>query len=202
MSDLPSVELCTARTWLVLPGEDEAGAVLRYYQENREHLERWSPPLPDDFYTLRYWRKRLDHARREYAEDRALRLIICERDEPEREPGARRVIGTCSFTDIVRGPSQACKLGYGLARTHEGRGLMAEALRAALDFAFETLALHRVEANYMPSNERSGALLRRLGFDVVGYARDYLFISGAWRDHILTALTNPKPRPPGALPPR
>ena len=51
-------------------------------------------------------------------------------------------------------------------------------------------------ANYIPHNERSGRLLRRLGFMVEGYARDYLFINGAWRDHILTALTNPNPRPP------
>jgi ribosomal-protein-alanine N-acetyltransferase len=29
--------------------------------------------------------------------------------------------------------------------------------------------------------------LRALGFTVEGYARDYLFIDGAWRDHVLTA---------------
>ena len=48
-------------------------------------------------------------------------------------------------------------------------------------------------ANYMPINERSGRLLRSLGFQVEGYARDYLYVGGAWRDHVLTALTNPNP---------
>ena len=38
--------------------------------------------------------------------------------------------------------------------------------------------------------------LRRLGFVVQGYARDYLHIDGEWRDHILTALTNPNPEDP------
>jgi ribosomal-protein-alanine N-acetyltransferase len=45
-------------------------------------------------------------------------------------------------------------------------------------------------ANYVPTNERSGRLLRRLGFVVEGYARDYLFIGGRFQDHVLTALTN------------
>ena len=48
-------------------------------------------------------------------------------------------------------------------------------------------------ANYLPINERSGRLLKRLGFKVEGYARDYIFINGAWQDHILTAMLNPLP---------
>ena len=38
-------------------------------------------------------------------------------------------------------------------------------------------------------------LLRRLGFVVEGYARDYLFLNGQWRDHVMTSLTNPDWRP-------
>lgn len=45
-------------------------------------------------------------------------------------------------------------------------------------------------AAYLPDNERSGKLLKRLGFVVEGYARDYLMIDGQWQDHILTSLIN------------
>jgi ribosomal-protein-alanine N-acetyltransferase len=45
-------------------------------------------------------------------------------------------------------------------------------------------------ANYLPTNERSARLLRRLGFVIEGSARDYLFVGGQFRDHVLTALTN------------
>jgi ribosomal-protein-alanine N-acetyltransferase len=72
---------------------------------------------------------------------------------------------------------------------------MQEALTGAIAYVFDELRLHRIMANYMPINERSGRLLRRLGFVVEGYARDYLFIAGGWRDHVLTALVNPKPMP-------
>ena len=54
-----------------------------------------------------------------------------------------------------------------------------------------------IQAAYVPANERSGRLLRRLGFTVEGYARDYLYIGGAWRDHIVTARTRPEAGPPG-----
>jgi ribosomal-protein-alanine N-acetyltransferase len=46
-------------------------------------------------------------------------------------------------------------------------------------------------ANYMPHNRRSGNVLKRAGFVVEGYARDYLMINGKWEDHIFTSLTNP-----------
>ena len=58
---------------------------------------------------------------------------------------------------------------------------------------FQELRMHRIMANYLPTNERSGSLLRRLGFKVEGYARDYIYINGAWRDHILTSLVNDDP---------
>ena len=46
-----------------------------------------------------------------------------------------------------------------------------------------------MQANYIPENHRSARLLQRLGFRVEGLARNYLFINGAWRDHVLAALT-------------
>jgi ribosomal-protein-alanine N-acetyltransferase len=83
-------------------------------------------------------------------------------------------------------------LGYALDAEHEGRGLMREALSAALADVFgPRVALHRVQANVRPENKRSLRLLDALGFVREGYARQYLFIDGAWRDHVLTALHAP-----------
>lgn len=70
-------------------------------------------------------------------------------------------------------------VGYNLDRDHVGQGLRYEALGPAIRHLFEELRLHRIMANYMPANQRSGRLLRRLGFTVEGYAHDYLFLAGA-----------------------
>ena len=188
MNSIP--DLTTERLRLTVPDRASARAVLDYFERNRSHLEAWSPPAPDDFYTLDFWIRRAAIARDELAAGRSLRLLVRPRHEPA------RVIGTCNYTEVIRGGFQACLLGYGLDQHQVGKGLMEEALRRSLDFVFTEFGLHRVMANYMPINQRSGALLRRLGFVVEGYARDYLFINGAWRDHILTALNNPSPRPP------
>jgi ribosomal-protein-alanine N-acetyltransferase len=182
--EFPVIE--TKRLRLTLPPAEAAPQVLAFVKENRKHHAPWSPPQPRGYYTEAFWRKRLATAREEFKRGQSMRLVICERRQ-RRGP----VIGDCNFTNIIRGPFQACFLGYRLDRRAVGQGLMYEALRAAIAYAFDDLRLHRIMANYMPVNERSGRLLRRLGFVVEGYAHDYLFIAGDWRDHILTALTNP-----------
>ncbi len=51
--------------------------------------------------------------------------------------------------------------------------------------------MHRIAASYMPHNKRSEAVLKHMGFEREGFAKDYLLINGKWEDHILTALHNP-----------
>lgn len=181
--EIPRIE--TERLLLTLPPQEEAARLLAYFEENREHLERWSPAPPSGFYTEKFWRERLAQARAEFQQDQSLKLALRERRRPK-----GKVLGVCNFTNFVRGPFQACYLGYSLDHRFEGRGLMMEALRAATLYVFENLRLHRIMANYIPTNERSGRVLRRLGFTVEGYAHDYLLIDGRWQDHILTSLTN------------
>ncbi|WP_437636079.1 GNAT family N-acetyltransferase [Sorangium sp. So ce854] len=183
----------TPRLCLSIPPPELAGRCLAYFERNRDHLARWDPARPEGFYTEAFWRERLLRDRDDFAADRALRLALQWRGAPGGE-----VIGICNFTQFVRGAFQAATLGYSLDQRAVGSGVMFEALQAALAYMFDTLGFHRVMANYLPHNERSGRLLRRLGFVVEGYARDYLYIDGAWRDHVLTALTNPRAAPPGA----
>jgi len=74
---------------------------------------------------------------------------------------------------------------YGTALSRASRSLIALELQ-----------LHRIMANYVPTNDKSARLLRRLGFSVEGYAPDYLFLDGVWKDHILTSLHHPNPSEP------
>ncbi|OQS10402.1 alanine acetyltransferase [Chromobacterium violaceum] len=176
--DTPRLRLLPARPEL-------AAAALDYHLRNRAHLEPWNPTAGPQFYTEAHWAMQLRQAARSWEEGVSARFLLAAPAEPE------RIIGTVSFSNIVRGVFQACHLGYGIDRAREGQGLMREALQAAIAFAFADLKLHRIQANYQPHNVRSAALLQKLGFAVEGQAKDYLFLDGAWRDHVLTSLTNP-----------
>jgi ribosomal-protein-alanine N-acetyltransferase len=63
------------------------------------------------------------------------------------------------------------------------RCYMREGLGLALDHAFKTLRLHRLEANIQPANTASRKLIEGLGFRLEGFSPRYLKIAGRWRDH-------------------
>ena len=159
-----------------------------FFTRNRDHFARWDPPAPADFYSVDFWERSIARSIEEFAADRAVRFDLFDAtDRRDRH----RVIGRLGFSQIFRGPFQACTLGYQIDRAYEGRGLMREALTAAIAYMFDVRKLHRIQANHLPENARSAGLLARLGFVREGLAQDYLFIGGAWRDHVLNALTHP-----------
>ena len=159
-------------------------AMVDFLLANRGHFATWDPPDPEGHDSAQYWHSQTLRSLMEFQSGSSVRFVLSPRDDPA------RIIGTANFSQISRGPFQAAILGYKIAADGEGKGLMHEALQTTIYFVFEELRLHRIHANYIPDNVRSGRLLARLGFAIEGYAKDYLFINDAWRDHVLTSLTN------------
>jgi ribosomal-protein-alanine N-acetyltransferase len=181
-------EIATGRVVLRIAQPGMEVQLAHFYAENfAGHLDRWSPPAPAGGFGQAYWAERLQVFVREFEQGASARFVL-QLPGPATGP----VIGTCNLSQVVRGPFQACFLGYQIARDQEGKGLMHEALASCLAFAFGPMRLHRVMANYRPENVRSARLLERLGFVREGFARSYLFIDGEWRDHVLTALASPE----------
>lgn len=182
-SGLPLI--ATERLLLRLATPKDISKIVDYYQENQSFLKPFEPRHPANFLTKDFWQEQVEQSLVEFNYGQSLRLFMFQPDQSE------RVIGTANFTQFIRGISYNCFLGYSLLENQQGKGYMFEALQAAIGYVFQDLNMHRIMANYMPHNRRSGNLLRRLGFTVEGYARDYLLIDGQWQDHILTSLLNP-----------
>ncbi len=66
-----------------------------------------------------------------------------------------------------------------------GQGIASSAIALACRLAFDELALHRLQAGIQPANIGSQNAFLRNGFDQIGLAKGYLFVDGAWRDHLL-----------------
>jgi len=92
--------------------------------------------------------------------------------------GEDRAIGSCSFHHFDPDFHRA-ETGYALNRTFWGQGIMTEAMSAILTYGFTELGVHRVEAIIDIANQRSKALLLKLGFTYEGNLRQRYF----FRDH-------------------
>jgi len=181
---IPEPVLTGERVILRLATPRDAAAIVEYFKRNRLFHKPTDPLRPAEHYTQLYWQRMVRILRKEFRQDQSVRFFLFGRENP------KRVIGSVGFSQIVRGIFHACYLGYALDEHEQGKGLMTEALRVGIAYMFVERKLHRVMANYMPKNERSGRLLAKLGFTIDGQAREYLMINGKWEDHVLTSLIN------------
>lgn len=98
-----------------------------------------------------------------------------------------RVIGTIGFMWFQM-EHRSTEVGYSLARAYWNQGLMTEALRAVIGYAFDSLGMNRVEAQHETTNPASGAVMRKCGMTFEGTLRQRLMNKGAYVDVDLYAI--------------
>ena len=103
--------------------------------------------------------------------------------------GTGEPIGKIKFQeDLRRFRVNSLSIGYELARAYWGRGLMTEALRAMLEFAFVRLHLNRVEAMFDVRNRASGRVMEKCGMRREGLLRQKLYNKGEYVDVEIWAI--------------
>jgi ribosomal-protein-alanine N-acetyltransferase len=90
---------------------------------------------------------------------------------------------------ITRRAFGSAYAGYWVDSAVAGRGIMPTALALLVDHALGPGGLHRIEVNVRPENHASRRVAEKLGFREEAYHPRYMFIDGAWRDHVGYALT-------------
>ncbi len=153
----------------------------RLREQSRAFLTPWEPTWLSDDLTRTAFRRRLRRQAEEIAGDESFAFLIFDSTSDE-------LLGGLTLGGIRRGGAQAATRGDWLGAPHAGKGRMTRAVAAVVRFGFDSLRLHRIEAACIPDNAPSIALLERNGFEREGFARAYLKINDAWRDHILLAL--------------
>ncbi len=167
-----------------LASDTDAKLISDYFRKNRQYLQPWEPIREESFFTEAGWGKKLIKLNELHLLEKSFYCLIIDEH-------SKAMLGTISFSNLIRFPFHSCNVGYSLDEEAQGRGIMRKALKLACDWMFEVQNMHRVSASYMPDNKKSAAVLKATGFEDVGYAKEYLLINGQWQDHCLTALINP-----------
>ncbi|MEL6297601.1 MAG: GNAT family protein [Pseudomonadota bacterium] len=175
----PQIE--TERLWLRPPVMADYAAWADIRARSKDHLTPWEPAWTENELTRWAFRRRLRIHQRDQREDLGYAFFIFSARD-------NHLVGGLTLSNVRRGVTQAAALGYWVGAPYARRGLMTEAVRAVIPFAFDGLELHRLEAACLPNNLGSIKVLENNGFQREGLARKYLKINAAWQDHILFSL--------------
>lgn len=174
--------LCSGAITLRAAQLTDFSAWVRLREKSRVHLTRWEPDWLEKDVSIDAYRIRLRMQERLHRAGAALSLIAFLKSSGE-------MIGGVTLSDIRLHASHSATIGYWIGDGHLRKGYGLECVRLMLEHSFREKRLNRVEAACQPGNAASRALLTKAGFREEGFARDYLFINGSWRDHLLFAAT-------------
>jgi len=82
-----------------------------------------------------------------------------------------RLVGVTSL--MINREHRRAELGYWIALDRWNRGYATESNQRLIDFGFEVLGLHRIEARHFLRNPASGRVMQKLGMRPEGVERDW-----------------------------
>ncbi|WP_193367330.1 GNAT family N-acetyltransferase [Pelagibius marinus] len=182
-----AIRLEGPRVFLVPPRMSDWKAWAGLREESRGFLTPWEPTWPHDALGRHAFRRRLRAYNQEWRQGTGFSFLVYRLSDST-------LMGGVTLSNVRRGVAQAASMGYWIGERFARQGFMSEAVSAVVEFAFEELALHRVEAACLPHNDASRSLLLKVGFRQEGYARQYLRINGKWQDHLLFEMLRDDPR--------
>lgn len=162
---------------------ENAESVLNYYIKNKDYLSKFEPDREKNFYTLDIQKRILIESYREFLSGKSVNLGIYK---------DKTFIGKIQISNIVMGVFKSAFVGYSIDKDEQGKGYMKEALKLTLEYAFNEMDLHRIEASTLVDNIRSQKVLLSCGFKEIGLNEKYIFINGKWQDHLTFNKINPR----------
>jgi len=170
--------------WLRPPRASDYAEWRELRAQSRAFLQPWEPTWPADDLSRAAFRRRLIAYARDREAGVAYPFFVFRASDDA-------LSGGITLSNIRRGVAQMGSVGYWCGKPFTRQGLTLSAVRGLCEFAFRTLALHRLEAACIPENGPSRTLLGKASFREEGFAQAYLKINGVWRDHVLFGRTSP-----------
>lgn len=108
------------------------------------------------------------------------------------EKGTNKLIGLIGYVNFKH-ESYRAEIGYVLNPNFTGKGIAQEALKAIVDYGFNVINLHSIEAIIHTHNQASIKLIEKSGFVKEAHFKDYVFHNNQFHDEFVYSLINPKP---------
>jgi ribosomal-protein-alanine N-acetyltransferase len=178
---LPMVRLENERVHLRRPMVADWSAWAELRAASSGFLKPWEPSWTIDALSRAAFRRRLQRYAADWRCDEGYSFVIVRNEDG-------KLLGGIGLSNLRRGVAETASVGYWIGLPFARQGYMAGALGLMLDYGFDRLSLHRIEAACLPSNQPSRNLLAKMRFREEGYAKRYLCIDGRWQDHVLHAL--------------
>jgi len=96
----------------------------------------------------------------------------------------KKVIGTICYWRILKEHFRA-EIGYVLHPEYWGKGIMKEALLKVLEYGFNEMKLHSIEARLDEKNIASEAILKATGFTKEGFLKEDFFFEGSFSNTVI-----------------
>ena len=164
---------------MLVPIEGDAGELFATVDENREYLREWLPWLDD----VNSVDDELAMIRR-IRGDRNFNWVYLILSDGE-------IVGVVSLNWIVW-DNRCFGLGYWVAETSAGRGIVTKSCRRVIEHCFDDLKLHRSVIEVAVGNHSSRAVAERLGMRLEGISKDREWLYDRFTDSVMFAITAPE----------
>lgn len=159
---------------------EDAAAIFKMRSDERVMRYIGRPPQKD----LSEAQQLVETYRQTFASNEALNWAICLTEQPD------TLIGTIGFWKMDK-VNHRTEIGYTLQYDYWRKGIMDEAMAAAIEYCFKVLDFHSIEANTDPENEASGGILEKHGFVQEAYFRENFYFDGTFLDSRIYSKLNP-----------
>jgi ribosomal-protein-serine acetyltransferase len=156
---------------------EHAEKLFQLIEENREHLGRWLR-FAHETSTVDDSRKFIARSLYKYASNNGFWAGIWYQGV---------LVGAIGLLHIDE-ENQCTEIGYYLAKSYEGRGIITRACRTVIAYVFEELKLNRVVIRTMPDNVGSRNIAEKLGFTQEGILRKCIWFNHRFVDQVVYGL--------------
>lgn len=164
---------------LVLMEPALAPVLFKLYEENHDYLARWLawPAFTKEEKDIESFAVR---SLKEYAEQSSLNVAIEYKGE---------IVGVSGYNTIDPKLSKAI-IGYWIIESAQGKGIVTRVCNFLIEYAFESLGLHKVEIHAATGNVPSRGVCERLGMTLEGIITNNERVGETIVDHAIYGIHN------------